>query len=174
MPQYTQAAEKKIRAVSVPVLDCGVPLFVCHPQTAELAQCQANTFLGLKISYINAIADMCEVVGTVHVPRTVATATVRNSQLATRTTCPLPSTAPISSSWPPNGPSTGRQPRRTLWTVLPALCSSTAAPPWTPSPSARRAGPFTRSDAQGSESRAPSGGAVRRQQPLEGGGGHTL
>ncbi|MFF5128086.1 UDP-glucose dehydrogenase family protein [Streptomyces syringium] len=56
----TAEAEKQIRAVYAPILDTGVPLFVTDPQTAELAKGAANTFLGLKISYINAVADMCE------------------------------------------------------------------------------------------------------------------
>ncbi|MEU1628214.1 UDP-glucose/GDP-mannose dehydrogenase family protein [Streptomyces sp. NPDC020096] len=59
----TAEAEKAIRAVYAPILDAGVPLFVCDPQTAELAKGAANTFLGLKISYINAVADMCEAAG---------------------------------------------------------------------------------------------------------------
>ncbi|WP_330334806.1 UDP-glucose/GDP-mannose dehydrogenase family protein [Streptomyces sp. NBC_00536] len=56
----TSEAEKAIRAVYAPILDAGVPLFVTDPQTAELAKGAANTFLGLKISYINAVADMCD------------------------------------------------------------------------------------------------------------------
>lgn len=59
----TAEAEKAIRAVYAPILEAGVPLFVCDPQTAELAKGAANTFLGLKISYINAVADMCEAAG---------------------------------------------------------------------------------------------------------------
>jgi UDPglucose 6-dehydrogenase len=59
----TAAAEKAIRKVYGPILDTGVPLFVTDPQTAELAKGAANTFLGLKISYINAVADMCEAAG---------------------------------------------------------------------------------------------------------------
>ncbi|MFD8913642.1 UDP-glucose dehydrogenase family protein [Streptomyces sp. NPDC059575] len=59
----TAEAEKTIRTVYAPILDTGVPLFVCDPQTAELAKGAANTFLGLKISYINAVADMCEAAG---------------------------------------------------------------------------------------------------------------
>ncbi|MFD5745957.1 UDP-glucose dehydrogenase family protein [Streptomyces sp. NPDC127033] len=59
----TAEAEKTIRAVFAPILDTGVPMFVCDPQTAELAKGAANTFLGLKISYINAVADMCEAAG---------------------------------------------------------------------------------------------------------------
>ncbi|MEV8100151.1 UDP-glucose/GDP-mannose dehydrogenase family protein [Kitasatospora sp. NPDC085879] len=59
----TTEGEKAIRAVYAGILDAGVPLFVCDPQTAELAKGAANTFLGLKISYINAVADMCEAAG---------------------------------------------------------------------------------------------------------------
>lgn len=59
----TTAGEKAIRAVYAPILDAGVPIFVTDPATAELAKGAANTFLGLKISYINAVADMCEAAG---------------------------------------------------------------------------------------------------------------
>ncbi|WP_116209334.1 UDP-glucose dehydrogenase family protein [Streptomyces olivoreticuli] len=59
----TTEAEKAIRTVYAPILDAGIPLFVTDPQTAELAKGAANTFLGLKISYINAVADMCEAAG---------------------------------------------------------------------------------------------------------------
>ncbi|MFJ4684717.1 UDP-glucose dehydrogenase family protein [Streptomyces sp. NPDC088789] len=59
----TVEAEKAIRAVYAPILDAGVPLFVTDPQTAELAKGAANSFLGLKISYINAVADMCDAAG---------------------------------------------------------------------------------------------------------------
>lgn len=59
----TAEAEKAIRAVYAPILDAGVPIFVTDPATAELAKGAANTFLGLKISYINAVADMCDAAG---------------------------------------------------------------------------------------------------------------
>jgi UDPglucose 6-dehydrogenase len=55
--------EKAIREVYAGILDTGVPLFACDPATAELAKGAANTFLGLKISYINAVANMCEAAG---------------------------------------------------------------------------------------------------------------
>ncbi|MGW4895859.1 UDP-glucose dehydrogenase family protein [Kitasatospora sp. NPDC004240] len=55
--------EKAIRAVYAGILDAGVPLFVCDPQTAELAKGAANTYLGLKISFINGVADMCDAAG---------------------------------------------------------------------------------------------------------------
>ncbi|MEV4506034.1 UDP-glucose dehydrogenase family protein [Streptomyces klenkii] len=59
----TAEAEKALRTVYAPILDAGVPIFVTDPQTAELAKGAANTFLGLKISYINAVADMCQAAG---------------------------------------------------------------------------------------------------------------
>ncbi|WP_234344069.1 nucleotide sugar dehydrogenase [Streptomyces sp. WM6372] len=49
----TAEGEEAICAVYAPILDAGVPIFVTDPQTAELAKGAANTFLGLKISYIN-------------------------------------------------------------------------------------------------------------------------
>lgn len=59
----TAEGEKAIRAVYSPILDAGVPIFVTDPQTAELAKGAANSFLGLKISYINAVADICQAAG---------------------------------------------------------------------------------------------------------------
>ncbi|MEV0849379.1 UDP-glucose/GDP-mannose dehydrogenase family protein [Streptomyces sp. NPDC049954] len=59
----TAEGEKAIRAVYAGIIDAGVPVFVTDPPTAELAKGAANTFLGLKISYINAVADMCEAAG---------------------------------------------------------------------------------------------------------------
>lgn len=55
--------EKVIREVYAGILDAGVPIFITDPQTAELAKGAANSYLGLKISYINAVADMCEAAG---------------------------------------------------------------------------------------------------------------
>ncbi|MEU1284065.1 UDP-glucose/GDP-mannose dehydrogenase family protein [Kitasatospora sp. NPDC005856] len=55
--------EKAIREVYASILEAGVPLFVCDPATAELAKGAANSFLGLKISYINGVADMCAKAG---------------------------------------------------------------------------------------------------------------
>ncbi|MGA5643317.1 UDP-glucose dehydrogenase family protein [Streptomyces cinereoruber] len=55
--------EKAIRAVYADIIDAGVPIFITDPQTAELAKGAANTFLGVKISFINAVADMCQAAG---------------------------------------------------------------------------------------------------------------
>ncbi|MER7759445.1 UDP-glucose/GDP-mannose dehydrogenase family protein [Streptomyces sp. NPDC097619] len=59
----TASAEKAVREVYAPLLADGVPLFVTSPETAELAKGAANTFLGLKISFVNAVADMCQAAG---------------------------------------------------------------------------------------------------------------
>lgn len=55
--------EKTVREVFAPILADGTPLIVTTPETAELIKGAANTFLGLKISFINAVADMCTQAG---------------------------------------------------------------------------------------------------------------
>ncbi|MFI6984183.1 UDP-glucose dehydrogenase family protein [Embleya sp. NPDC050154] len=59
----TTRAENTIRTLYAPILAAGTPLFVTDPQTAELAKGAANTYLALKICYINAVADMCQAAG---------------------------------------------------------------------------------------------------------------
>ncbi|MFB7667093.1 UDP-glucose dehydrogenase family protein [Kitasatospora sp. NPDC056138] len=59
----TPEAEETVREVFAPVLADGVPLIVTTPETAELIKGAANTFLGLKVSFINAVADMCTAAG---------------------------------------------------------------------------------------------------------------
>ncbi|BBH68016.1 UDP-glucose 6-dehydrogenase [Actinoplanes sp. OR16] len=56
-------AEEQLRAAFEPVLDQGVPVKVTDLQTAELVKVAANSFLATKISYINAMAEICEVTG---------------------------------------------------------------------------------------------------------------
>ncbi|UED84867.1 UDP-glucose dehydrogenase family protein [Streptomyces profundus] len=58
-----ERAERTVREVFAPIIDDGVPLIVTTPETAELIKGAANTFLGLKVSYINAVADMCAAAG---------------------------------------------------------------------------------------------------------------
>lgn len=45
------------------LLDDGVPFIVTDLQTAELVKVSANAFLATKISFINAIAEVCEAAG---------------------------------------------------------------------------------------------------------------
>jgi len=59
----TAEAEKKIRAAYKPVTDSGVPMIITDPATCELVKGAANAFLSMKISFINAMADMCEAAG---------------------------------------------------------------------------------------------------------------
>ena len=46
-----------------PLLAAGVPLLVADFATAELVKVSANSFLATKISFINAMAEVCEVAG---------------------------------------------------------------------------------------------------------------
>ncbi|MDQ1597872.1 MAG: UDPglucose 6-dehydrogenase [Microbacteriaceae bacterium] len=56
-------AEQQLRAAFRPILDAGTPLVVADLATAELVKVAANSFLATKISYINAMAEICEVTG---------------------------------------------------------------------------------------------------------------
>jgi UDPglucose 6-dehydrogenase len=56
-------SELQLRAAFKPVLDQGVPVKVTDLQTAELVKVAANSFLATKISYINAMAEICEATG---------------------------------------------------------------------------------------------------------------
>ena len=56
-------AEEQLRAAFRPILDEGTPLVVADLPTAELVKVAANSFLATKISYINAMAEVCEATG---------------------------------------------------------------------------------------------------------------
>lgn len=56
-------AEAALRQVYAPILDAGTPLVVADLRTAELVKVAANSFLATKISYINAMAEICEATG---------------------------------------------------------------------------------------------------------------
>lgn len=55
-------AEAAIRELYTPVLEEGVPFLLTDLQTAELVKVSANAFLATKISFINAISEVCEAV----------------------------------------------------------------------------------------------------------------
>ncbi|KUM74893.1 UDP-glucose dehydrogenase family protein [Streptomyces curacoi] len=59
----SKRAETILRAVYAPVLAAGTPLVTADLPTAELVKTAANAFLATKISFINAMAEMCEVAG---------------------------------------------------------------------------------------------------------------
>jgi UDPglucose 6-dehydrogenase len=56
-------AEKTLREVYAPITDTGIPLLVADFATAELVKVAANSFLATKISFINAMAEICETTG---------------------------------------------------------------------------------------------------------------
>jgi UDPglucose 6-dehydrogenase len=55
-------AEQQLRIVFAPAIDGGCPVVVTDYATAELVKVAANSFLATKISFINAMAEVCEVV----------------------------------------------------------------------------------------------------------------
>ncbi|MFG2366583.1 UDP-glucose dehydrogenase family protein [Streptomyces mirabilis] len=56
-------AEAILREVYAPVLAAGTPLVTADFPTAELVKTAANAFLATKISFINAMAEVCEAAG---------------------------------------------------------------------------------------------------------------
>lgn len=56
-------ARKRLTAAYRPVIDAGTPVVVTNLATAELVKVAANSFLATKISYINAMAEVCEAAG---------------------------------------------------------------------------------------------------------------
>ncbi|ASL17691.1 UDP-glucose dehydrogenase family protein [Mycobacterium intracellulare] len=61
--QDSVRAEAAVRELYGPLLDAGVPFLVTDLQTAELVKVSANAFLATKISFINAISEVCEAAG---------------------------------------------------------------------------------------------------------------
>jgi len=59
----TKQAEATLREVYAPLLAEGIPLVVTDYATAELVKVSANAFLATKISFINAMAELCEATG---------------------------------------------------------------------------------------------------------------
>ena len=57
------SAEATLREVYAKVLADGTPCVVTDLATAEMVKVSANAFLATKISFINAIAEMCEAAG---------------------------------------------------------------------------------------------------------------
>ncbi|ATW51770.1 UDP-glucose dehydrogenase family protein [Streptomyces peucetius] len=56
-------AEDVVREIYAPLLKNQVPLHITTPATAELIKGAANAYLGMKISFINGVADMCAAAG---------------------------------------------------------------------------------------------------------------
>ncbi|MCB0928584.1 MAG: UDP-glucose/GDP-mannose dehydrogenase family protein [Mycolicibacterium insubricum] len=58
-PDSTRA-EQAVRELYAPMLEAQIPFLVTDLQTAELVKVSANAFLATKISFINAISEICE------------------------------------------------------------------------------------------------------------------
>jgi UDPglucose 6-dehydrogenase len=59
----SERAERTLREVYAPVIADGAPVVCTDLPTAELVKAAANAFLATKISFINAMAEICEVTG---------------------------------------------------------------------------------------------------------------
>jgi len=57
------SAEETLRHVYAPMITEGIPFIVTDITTAELVKVAANSFLATKISFINAMAEVCEAAG---------------------------------------------------------------------------------------------------------------
>jgi UDPglucose 6-dehydrogenase len=60
---HSEWAEQQLRSALAPMLETDTPVVVTDFATAELVKVAANSFLATKISFINAMAEVCEVTG---------------------------------------------------------------------------------------------------------------
>ena len=58
----SERGEAAMRAAFAPLIDADVPVVVTDLATAQLVKVSANAFLATKISFINAMAEVCEAV----------------------------------------------------------------------------------------------------------------
>jgi UDPglucose 6-dehydrogenase len=68
----TASADAVMRTIYQPILEAGTPYITMDLPTAELVKVSANAFLATKISFINAIADVCDAAGADVVPLATA------------------------------------------------------------------------------------------------------
>ena len=59
----SRQADETLRRVYAPMIEAGVPYLSTDPNTAELVKVAANSFLATKISFINAMAEVCDASG---------------------------------------------------------------------------------------------------------------
>lgn len=59
----SESAAQLIRDIYAPLLDANTPLIITDFATSELVKVAANAFLATKISFINAMAEVCEATG---------------------------------------------------------------------------------------------------------------
>ena len=63
VPELAERGRSRLDDVYAPLLDEGIPKIVADYATAELVKVAANSFLATKISFINAMAELCEATG---------------------------------------------------------------------------------------------------------------
>lgn len=80
------AADAMLREVYAGILDSGTPYISTDLATAELVKVSANAFLATKISFINAISEICEAVGADILP--LATALGHDARIGNRFLAP--------------------------------------------------------------------------------------
>lgn len=61
--EHAATARTLLDAVYASAIGAGVPVIACDYATAELVKTAANAFLATKISFINAMAEVCEAAG---------------------------------------------------------------------------------------------------------------
>ena len=64
----SRAAADRLREIFLTPIQAGTPLLVMDLETAELVKVAANAFLATKISFINAMAQVCEQAGADVIP----------------------------------------------------------------------------------------------------------
>ncbi len=62
-PTESAGPERILREIYAEIIDRGTPIVVGDLATAELAKSAANAFLATKISFVNAMAELCETTG---------------------------------------------------------------------------------------------------------------
>ncbi|OIJ67785.1 UDP-glucose dehydrogenase family protein [Streptomyces mangrovisoli] len=79
-------AEARLREIYAPLLAAGVPFLATDTATAELVKVASNSFLATKISFINAMAEICDATGADVL--TLAEAMGADSRIGTRFLAP--------------------------------------------------------------------------------------
>jgi UDPglucose 6-dehydrogenase len=82
----SEHAEARLREIYASLLDAGTPFIATDPATAELVKVASNSFLATKISFINAMAEICEATGADVL--TLAEAMGRDSRIGPRFLAP--------------------------------------------------------------------------------------
>lgn len=62
-PARARISQQVLDEVYSPIISAGTPRLVMNYATSELVKVSANSFLAVKISYINAMAEICEATG---------------------------------------------------------------------------------------------------------------